>query len=111
MQSSDQFRSSSSDNSDDEEEDGGWLAHSTFDINNPPVSARHHSTDRRPLSSNAFDVSMMIHSPFFVLLNRGAQDTFDPRDTTNDISDPFRVSSDDVGYSCIIMPFNALPDV
>ena len=58
MQSSDHFGPSSSDASDDEEEDGGWLAHSTFDLGNPPVSARHHSGDRRPLSSSAFDVSV-----------------------------------------------------
>ena len=62
MQSSDQFGSSSSDASDDEDEDGGWLAHSTLD--NPPVSARHHSGDRRPLGSNRFDVSVNIHSTF-----------------------------------------------
>ncbi|KIM86236.1 hypothetical protein PILCRDRAFT_65387 [Piloderma croceum F 1598] len=77
MQSSDQFGSPSSDASDDEDEDGGWLAHSTFDLGNPPVYARHHSSDRRPLGSSEFD------------------DTFDPRDSSGGISDPFRAATDD----------------
>ena len=64
MQSSDHFGSSLSDTSDDDEEDGGWLAHSTFDLSNPPVSARHHSTDRRPLSPSGFDVSVVAPSFF-----------------------------------------------
>ena len=61
MQHPDPF-GSSSDASDDEEEDGGWLAHSTFDLGSPPISARHHSSDRRPLSASGFDVSANVHS-------------------------------------------------
>jgi serine/threonine-protein phosphatase 6 regulatory subunit 3 len=53
------------------------LAQSTFDIGNPPVSARHHSGDRRPLRSSGFD------------------DAFDPRDASSELSDPFRAVSDD----------------
>lgn len=59
MQSSEQF-GTSSDASDDDDDDGGWLSHSNFDLNNPPVSARHHSTERRPLDSSGFDVSAML---------------------------------------------------
>lgn len=66
MQSSDQFGSPSSDTSDDEDEDGGWLAHSTFDLGNPPVYARRHSSDRRPLGSE-FDVSVNVRSSFDLL--------------------------------------------
>ena len=63
MQSSEQF-GSSSDASDDDEEDAGWLTHSNFALSNPPVSARNHSSHRRPLAAG-FDVStsaiMMSH--------------------------------------------------
>jgi serine/threonine-protein phosphatase 6 regulatory subunit 3 len=54
MNSSDSFGSSSSDDDDDE---GGWLSHSNFGLGNPPVSARHSGLQRRPLSTNGFDVS------------------------------------------------------
>lgn len=47
----------SSDEASDDEEDSGWLAHSTFDLRSPPVSARQHESERRPLSSSGFDVS------------------------------------------------------
>jgi serine/threonine-protein phosphatase 6 regulatory subunit 3 len=67
MQSSEQFGSSSSDASDDEDEDGGWLAHSTFDLGNPPVYTRRHSSDRRPLGSSEFDVSVNVRSSFDML--------------------------------------------
>jgi serine/threonine-protein phosphatase 6 regulatory subunit 3 len=56
MQSSDHF-GSGSDISDEEDEDGGWLAQSTFDLGNPPVSARNRQSDRRSSSSSGFDVS------------------------------------------------------
>lgn len=52
MHSSDQFESSS----DEEDEDEGWLSQSTFSLSNPPVSLRHQSTERRPLSTSGFDV-------------------------------------------------------
>ncbi|KAH9917442.1 SIT4 phosphatase-associated protein-domain-containing protein [Fomitopsis serialis] len=54
MQSAEHFESAD-EASDDEEEDGGWLAHSTFDLRPPPVSARQHEGDRRPLSTSGFD--------------------------------------------------------
>ncbi|KZT70090.1 SAPS-domain-containing protein [Daedalea quercina L-15889] len=56
MQSAEHFESAD-EASDDEEEDGGWLAHSTFDLRPPPVSARQHEADRRPLSTTGFDDS------------------------------------------------------
>jgi len=64
---------SSDEASDDEEEDGGWLAHSTFDMRPPPLSARPLNGDRRPLSSSGFD------------------DTFDPgtSSTNPPYHDPF----------------------
>ncbi|OCH93828.1 SAPS-domain-containing protein [Obba rivulosa] len=54
MQTTEHFESSD-EASDDEEEDCGWLAHSNFDLRSPPVAARHHQNDRRPLSSNGFE--------------------------------------------------------
>ncbi|KAF8625742.1 hypothetical protein AX17_006769 [Amanita inopinata Kibby_2008] len=51
MHSSEGFGSSSSD---EEDEEGGWLSHSNFSLGNPPVSARHMNTERRPLSSGGF---------------------------------------------------------
>ena len=57
MQSSDHF--SSDEASSDEEEDGGWLAQSHFDLRPPPVSARQHNGNRRPLSSSEFEVRML----------------------------------------------------
>ena len=45
------------DNSDDEEE-GGWLAQSTFELRPPPVTARQHDSDRRPLSASGFEVRL-----------------------------------------------------
>ncbi|KAH8117023.1 SIT4 phosphatase-associated protein-domain-containing protein [Phellopilus nigrolimitatus] len=45
--------SSSDDGSDDEDEDGGWLSHK-FDLGEPPVSARSHSSNRRPLDPGGF---------------------------------------------------------
>lgn len=56
MQSAEHFESAD-EASDDEEEDGGWLAHSTFELRPPPVSARQREADRRPLSSSGFDDS------------------------------------------------------
>ncbi|KAI0736702.1 SAPS-domain-containing protein, partial [Fomitopsis betulina] len=56
MQSAEHFESAD-EASDDEEEDGGWLAHSTFDLRPPPVSARQHEVDRRPLRTSGFDES------------------------------------------------------
>ncbi|OBZ65736.1 Extragenic suppressor of kinetochore protein 1, partial [Grifola frondosa] len=47
---------SSDEASDDEEDDSGWLAHSTFELRPPPVTARQHDNDRRPLA-NAFEDS------------------------------------------------------
>ena len=47
--------SNDGDTSDDDEEDSGWLAHSTFDLRPPPIQARQHDGDRRPLGSG-FDV-------------------------------------------------------
>lgn len=91
MQSSEQFGSPSSDASDDEEEDGGWLTHSNFALSNPPVSARNHSSDRRPLDAS-FDVStcaifLMLHIDTFL------QDSFAPSDGTKG---PFHVGGEDV---------------
>lgn len=56
MHSSDGFGSSESD---DEDEEGGWLSQSTFSLSAPPISARHQSVERRPLSlsTSGFDVS------------------------------------------------------
>ncbi|EMD38130.1 hypothetical protein CERSUDRAFT_113278 [Gelatoporia subvermispora B] len=54
MQTAEHFESSD-EASDDEEEDCGWLAHSNFDLRAPPVSARHHQSDRRPLSPAGFE--------------------------------------------------------
>ena len=54
MQSSEHL--GSSDEASDDEEDGGWLAHSTFELRPPPVTARQHDNGRRPLSSSGFDV-------------------------------------------------------
>lgn len=45
------------DTSDDEEDESGWLAHSTFELRPPPVQARQHDGDRRPLSETGFDDS------------------------------------------------------
>ncbi|KAH9900937.1 SAPS-domain-containing protein [Cubamyces lactineus] len=55
IQSSDHL--GSSDEASDEEEDGGWLAQSTFELRPPPVTARQHEDERRPLSSTSFDDS------------------------------------------------------
>ncbi|EJD02211.1 SAPS-domain-containing protein, partial [Fomitiporia mediterranea MF3/22] len=46
--------SSDDDGSDEEDEQGGWLAQK-FDIADPPVSARSHSSDRRPLDPGGFE--------------------------------------------------------
>lgn len=97
MQSSEQFGSPSSDASDDEEEDGGWLTHSNFALSNPPVSARNHSSDRRPLEPG-FDVSspatcFMSNSDIFL------QDTFAPSDST---ASPFHVGGEDVSHSLAV---------
>ncbi|KAH9952025.1 SAPS-domain-containing protein [Amylocystis lapponica] len=59
MQSSEHFESSDETSDDEEEEDGGWLAHSTFDLRPPPVSARNFNGGRRPLSTNGFDESLV----------------------------------------------------
>ncbi|KIY70423.1 SAPS-domain-containing protein [Cylindrobasidium torrendii FP15055 ss-10] len=61
---------------DDEDEDGGWLSGSSFTLGNPPVSARSHSSDRKPLSMNGFD------------------DSFSP----SSINDPFSSADDDDGF-------------
>ena len=59
MQSSEHL--GSSDEASDDEEDGGWLAHSTFELRPPPVTARQHDNGRRPLSSSEFDVRLAVH--------------------------------------------------
>ena len=56
MQSSDHLESE--DENSDEEEDGGWLAQSTFELRPPPVTARQHDHDRRPLSASGFEVRL-----------------------------------------------------
>jgi len=43
--------------SDDDEDDSGWLAHSTFDLRPPPVTARQRDTVRQPLGTSGFDDS------------------------------------------------------
>ncbi|KAI0807835.1 SAPS-domain-containing protein [Fomes fomentarius] len=53
IQSSDHL--GSSDEASDDEEEGGWLAQSAFELRPPPVTARQHDSDRRPLSASAFD--------------------------------------------------------
>ncbi|KAI0748433.1 SIT4 phosphatase-associated protein-domain-containing protein [Daedaleopsis nitida] len=80
IQSSDHL--GSSDEASDDEEEGGWLAQSTFELRPPPVTARQHDNDRRPLSASAFDDafdpssssgshSTMLQDPF-------EDDTFGP---------------------------------
>ncbi|KAL4256787.1 SAPS family protein [Pleurotus pulmonarius] len=61
--------------SDDEDEDGGWLSHSDFSLGNPPVTARHQSSERRPLS--------------------GFDDVFNPHNSSDD---PFSSVDDDDGF-------------
>jgi hypothetical protein len=53
--------SNDGDTSDDDEDDSGWLAHSTFDLR-PPVQARQHDGDRRPLSATGFGVRASLQS-------------------------------------------------
>ena len=60
MQSSDHL--GSGDENSDEEEEGGWLAQSTFELRPPPVTARQHDNDRRPLSASGFEVCYDIAS-------------------------------------------------
>ena len=56
--------SSLSDGSDDEDDEGGgWLSQAKFDLKPPPVSARNHSTTRRPLSHGEFEVRLWIKIP------------------------------------------------
>ncbi|KAJ7580653.1 SIT4 phosphatase-associated protein-domain-containing protein [Mycena floridula] len=62
--------------SDDEDEDGGWLSRSTFTLSSPPVTSRHQSLERKPLSASGFD------------------DAFDPSASHGE--DPF--SSDDDAF-------------
>ncbi|KAI0345113.1 SAPS-domain-containing protein [Trametopsis cervina] len=50
------------DASDDDEDDSGWLAHSTFDLRPPPITARQHEASRQPLA-NVFDDSFDPGSP------------------------------------------------
>ena len=50
---------SSDDGSDEEDEDGGWLAQK-FDISDPPITARNHSSDRRPLDPGGFEVKYTV---------------------------------------------------
>ncbi|KAH9931705.1 SAPS-domain-containing protein [Epithele typhae] len=46
----------SADDGSDDDEDGGWLAQSRFELRPPPVTARQHDGDRKPLSaSDPFD--------------------------------------------------------
>ncbi|KAF9462719.1 SIT4 phosphatase-associated protein-domain-containing protein [Collybia nuda] len=79
MHSSDVFGSSESD---DEDEEGGWLSQSHFSLSAPPVSARHQSTERRPLS----------------LSTPGFDDSFVPQDVAERMAeDPFN-SNDDDGF-------------
>ena len=92
MHSSEQF-GSSSDASDDEEEDEGWLTHSRFALSNPPVSARNHSSHRRPLAAG-FDASTFAMSTM-LLIDIVIQDSFTPSD---DAQDPFHVSGEDVRF-------------
>jgi len=98
MQSAEHFESAD-EASDDEEEDGGWLAHSTFDLRPPPVSARQHEADRRPLSTSGFDDAF---APSSSQSNNGGpfedpfdDDTFGPFADTAAASgvDPFTFSS------------------
>ncbi|GBE81848.1 Extragenic suppressor of kinetochore protein [Sparassis crispa] len=79
MQSAEHFESSD-EASDDEEEDSGWLAHSTFDLPSPPVSARQHiNNGRRPLSSNGFDDSFVpASSPHSAFEDPFEDDAFGP---------------------------------
>lgn len=102
MQSSEQF-GSSDDASDDEEEDGGWLAHSTFDLPPPPVSARQHDTDRRPLSSNGFTVRNFFSLTNVYHLYNFSQDYFVPTSSTS--HEPYTNPFDDV---CLIVIYHQL---
>ncbi|KAF8867842.1 SIT4 phosphatase-associated protein-domain-containing protein [Mucidula mucida] len=72
-----QMNNNDSFGSDDEDEEGGWLSRSSFTLGNPPVTARHQSTERRPLSASGFD------------------DTFDPGSS---IQDPFSSADDDDAF-------------
>ncbi|EGO21202.1 hypothetical protein SERLADRAFT_452336 [Serpula lacrymans var. lacrymans S7.9] len=97
IQSSEHFGSSS----DEEEEDGGWLAHSTFDLGNPPLPSRHQSEGQMQLSS-AFDDTYnsgsssslngaLSDDPFGI----GDEDNFGPfsDSAAANGSDPFTFSS------------------
>ena len=51
----------SDDGSDEDDEDGGWLAQK-FDAADPPVSARSHSSERRPLDPGGFEVMSLYNT-------------------------------------------------
>ncbi|KAG5635440.1 hypothetical protein H0H81_011247 [Sphagnurus paluster] len=61
----------------DEDEEGGWLSQSTFSLAPPPVSARHASSERRPLplSTPGFDDTF---SPSNVAAHAMSEDPFNP---------------------------------
>ena len=97
MQSAEHFESAD-EASDDEEEDGGWLAHSTFDLRPPPVSARQHEADRRPLSTSGFDVRVQRRGDSVPcsLTYPSSQDSFTPPNGQSSNSGPFEDPFDDV---------------
>ena len=67
---------SSDEGSDEDEDDGGWLAHK-FD--NPPVSHRSQSAERRPLDpGDAFAVSRFKGILTQDVILKTIQDTFTP---------------------------------
>lgn len=94
MHSSDQFESSS----DEEDEDEGWLSQSTFSLSNPPVSLRHQSTERRPLSTSGFDDAF---NPGDNRAHAMAQDAFNAHD-----DDGFGPFSDAAAATNDVDPFN-----
>ncbi|TFY80035.1 hypothetical protein EWM64_g3980 [Hericium alpestre] len=110
MHATDEFGGSSSSSDASDDEDGGWLAQSHFEIDHPPpVSARPHNGERRPLSANGFDDSfspaiMSISSPFDdpFATEEDEEDAFGPFSDAAAASgsDPFSFSShlaEDIG--------------
>lgn len=83
--------SADGDTSDDEEDDSGWLAHSKFELRPPPVQARQHNGNRRPLSESGFDVSYILESMYGCELKRDIQDSFAPPSSSSagPFTDPF----------------------
>ena len=105
MQSAEHFESAD-EASDDEEEDGGWLAQSTFDLRPPPLSARQHETDRRPLSTSGFDVRVRCQrdSVPCSLTFSDFQDSFAPSNRQSSNGGPFEDPFDDVRPQLIDTP-------